>query len=178
MVASSSGSRAVFGGLGRRRRNLRGRCAQIPISLDQAIQIVVVRAVGTKRFLVKQAFDAATQANLVGMLLRTDRPTHSAMPATPEHHHRSGGHSCGHYAQPQQPIRFLVFRAQPATTNHSNKLRICAIGAGCNRGRKSLSGLAQKWYSNRRERAKNDCDSSESLVTYRLQAGCERQLVL
>jgi hypothetical protein len=47
----------------------------------QAIEVVTERTVSAEGFLVEQAFDAATQANLVGVILEANRPTHPAMPA-------------------------------------------------------------------------------------------------
>ena len=58
---------------------------------DEAIQIIGVGPVGTEGVFIEKTLDAATQANLVRVSLRTNRPTHPAMPATADHH--NGGSS-------------------------------------------------------------------------------------
>lgn len=78
-----SGSGAVFGRLGFG-KNFAGSS---PVARDQAAEVVTVRSVGAESFLIKQALDAAAQANLIGAILRADRPTHIAVPATAEEHH-------------------------------------------------------------------------------------------
>lgn len=47
----------------------------------QALDVVAVGSVGGETVLIKQAFDAAAQANLVGVVLSANRPTHLSMPA-------------------------------------------------------------------------------------------------
>lgn len=53
----------------------------------QAIEVVAVGSVSAKSLLIKQALDAAAQANLVRVILIAHRPTHLAVPATAEDHH-------------------------------------------------------------------------------------------
>ena len=62
-----------------------------PVPSHQAIEIVAVGSVCPEGFLVKQALNAAAQTYLIGMALHTNRPTHLAMPATPEKEHSRPG---------------------------------------------------------------------------------------
>lgn len=54
---------------------------------NQAIEIVTVRPVGAEGILVKEALDATIQADLIGMVLSPDGPTHFAVPATAKNYH-------------------------------------------------------------------------------------------
>jgi len=73
--------------------------ASNPVASHQAIQIVAVGAIGAERLLVKQAFDAAAQANLVGAVLEAHRPAHFAVPAAAKNHHTGRAQSGSHYAE-------------------------------------------------------------------------------
>jgi len=57
------------------------------VASHKAIQVVAIRSVSAKSLLIKQALDAAAQANLVRMILIAHRPTHLAVPAAAEDHH-------------------------------------------------------------------------------------------
>jgi hypothetical protein len=74
---------------------------------NQALEVVAVRPVGAESSLIKQAFDAAAQANLIGVILRAHRPTHIAVPATAEQHHSGCPQPRDHHAQGPQPTRIL-----------------------------------------------------------------------
>ena len=74
---------------------------------DQAIEIVAVGSIGAKRDLIKQAFDAAAQANLIGIVLEANWPTHLAVPATTKDHDASSAKPGGNYSQRPQPTDFF-----------------------------------------------------------------------
>lgn len=74
---------------------------------NQAIEVVAVGSVGAEGFLIKQALDATAQANLIGMILEANWPTHLAVPAAPENHHPGGAQPGGNDAQRPQPTRLL-----------------------------------------------------------------------
>ncbi len=57
---------------------------QVP--LNQAIQLVTVGSVSAKGFFIEQPLDAATRADLIGMLLQPNRPAHVSVPATAKNH--------------------------------------------------------------------------------------------
>lgn len=59
------------------------------VASHQAIQIVTIRPIRAESLFIKQAFDAAAEANLVGMVLEAHRPAHSAVPAAAENNHAS-----------------------------------------------------------------------------------------
>ena len=69
------------------------------VASHQAIEIVAVWPVGSERFLIKQAFDAAAQADLVGAVLEAHRPAHFTVPAAAENHHTGCAQSGGNYAE-------------------------------------------------------------------------------
>ena len=56
----------------------------ILIPSDKTIQIVAVGSVGTEGVFIEKTLDATSQANLVGVSLRANRPTHLAVPAASE----------------------------------------------------------------------------------------------
>ncbi len=60
---------------------------------NQAIKIIAVGPVGLEGFLVKQAFDAASHAYLVGVALGANGPAHFAVPATAKHDYGGPGQS-------------------------------------------------------------------------------------
>jgi len=71
-------------------RRLRLRTGAAPartIPGQETIQIVAVRPVGTESLLIEKALDPTTEADLVGVFLGANRPTHPAVPATAENHH-------------------------------------------------------------------------------------------
>jgi len=78
-----------------------------PVAGNEAVEIVAVGSVGAEGFLIKQALDAAAQANLVRVILETDWPTHLAMPAPAKDHHSGGAQPRGDHAQGPQPTRLL-----------------------------------------------------------------------
>lgn len=63
---------------------------------NQAVEVVAEGAVGAEGFLVKETLDAATEADLIGMLLIADWPAHFAMPAAAKDQNRSASNSSGH----------------------------------------------------------------------------------
>ena len=69
------------------------------VASHQAIEIVAVGAVGAERLLIKQAFDAAAQADLVGAVLEAHRPAHFAVPAAAENHYTGCAQSGGNHAE-------------------------------------------------------------------------------
>jgi hypothetical protein len=70
---------------------------------NEAIKVVAVRPEGPKVLLVKEPLDPAAQANLVGVFLDANRPTHLAMPAAAQDHHRSPGYAGSHNPQGPRP---------------------------------------------------------------------------
>ena len=70
---------------------------------DEAGEVVAERAVAAKVLLVKQAFDPAAQADLVGMVPGTDWPAHILMPAAAQDSYGSSGNTGGHDAQGPEP---------------------------------------------------------------------------
>jgi hypothetical protein len=81
--------------------------AASPVLRDEFIEIVAIGSVGAEGLLVKQALDATAQANLIGMILETHRPTHLAMPATAEDYDSSRSQPRRNYTQRPQPTRLL-----------------------------------------------------------------------
>ena len=61
-----------------------------PVTSHQAIEVVAVRSISAEGLLIKQAFDAAAQTNLIGMIVEAHRPTHLAVPAAAQDHYSSG----------------------------------------------------------------------------------------
>jgi len=57
---------------------------------------------------VEQTLDTATQANLIGVTLCTNRPAHPAVPATAQDHDANTRQSCGQQAQRPKPARLLI----------------------------------------------------------------------
>lgn len=92
-----------------------------PVPGDQAIEIVAEGSVRAEGFLIKQAFDAAAQANLIGVILESDRPTHLTVPATAEEHNSSRSQPGSNHAQRPQPTRLLfLFTHPPQPVSPSN----------------------------------------------------------
>ena len=52
----------------------------------QAVEVVAVGSESAESLLIKQAFDAAAQANLVRVILEAHRPTHLPVPAATKDH--------------------------------------------------------------------------------------------
>lgn len=73
--------------------------ASNPVASHQAIQIVAIRAVRAESFFIKQALYSAAQTNLVGAVLESHRPTHSAVPAAAENHHAGRAQSGGNHPE-------------------------------------------------------------------------------
>jgi len=90
------------------------------VASHQAIEVVAVGSVSAKSLLIKQAFDAAAQANLVGVILEPHRPTHFAVPAAAEDHHSRRSQPGSNHAQRPQPTRRLfLFTHPPQPVNPS-----------------------------------------------------------
>ena len=79
------------------------------VASHQVIQIVAIWPISAESFFVKQAFDAAAQANLVGAVMEAHRPAHFAVPATAENDHARRAQSGGDYAEPPSPSRLLFW---------------------------------------------------------------------
>ena len=54
---------------------------------DQTIKFVTVRTVSKESLFIEQSLDSTTEANLVGIALRTHRPAHFAVPAAAKQHY-------------------------------------------------------------------------------------------
>lgn len=67
-------------------------------TLNQAGEVITVRAVSLEGFFVKQAFDATSEANLVRMTLRAYGPAEFAVPAAAKNNDRGGRDARGHQA--------------------------------------------------------------------------------
>jgi hypothetical protein len=52
-----------------------------PVASHQPIEVVVVGSVSAEGLLIEQPFDAASETNLIGMILEANRPTHVTVPA-------------------------------------------------------------------------------------------------
>jgi len=76
---------------------------------NQATEVVAVGSVGAESFLIKQALDAAAQANLIRVILEANRPTHFAVPATAKDHYSGCPQPSRNQTQRPQPTR-LLFR--------------------------------------------------------------------
>jgi hypothetical protein len=74
---------------------------------DKFVQIVTIGAVSAEGFLVEEPLDSAIQANLIGTILRTNRPTHLAMPAATECHNGSPCNAGRDQAEGPLPTRLL-----------------------------------------------------------------------
>ena len=88
---------------------------------NQTIEIVAVGSVGAESLFIKQPLDAATQANLIGVIAEANRPTHLAVPATAEDYDSSRSQPGGNYTQRPQPARLLfLFTHLPQPVSPSN----------------------------------------------------------
>jgi hypothetical protein len=78
----------------------------------QSLQIVAIGPVTTEGVLIEQAFDTAGGADLVGASLRTDGPTHLAVPAAAEQDGGAShtGREQSHGPQPTGTLRFFGAR--------------------------------------------------------------------
>jgi len=56
------------------------------------IQIVAVGSVSAEILLIEKTLDAATQADLIGISVSANRPTHAAMPAAPQKDYGNPSH--------------------------------------------------------------------------------------
>src|SRR5207244_12243312 len=70
---------------------------------DTPLEIVTVGSIGSKGLLVEEPLDAAAKADLVGMFLNPDGPTHLAMPATAQNHDGSARYTSRHHSQRPNP---------------------------------------------------------------------------
>ena len=75
---------------------------------DQAIEIVTVGSVGAESILIEEALDTTIEADLVGMVLGPDGPTHLAVPATSEYHYPGARQTCCQQAPRPQPTTLLL----------------------------------------------------------------------
>jgi hypothetical protein len=88
---------------------------------NQPIEIVTIGSVRAEGLLIKQALDAAAQANLIRVILEANRPTHLAMPATTEDHYSSRSQPSSNHTQRPPPTRLLFFFThQPQPVSPSN----------------------------------------------------------
>jgi hypothetical protein len=95
---------------------------------DKFVQIVTIGAVSAEGFLVEEPLDPAIQANLIGTILRTNRPTHLAMPAATECHNGSPCDAGGDQAKGPLPTR-LLFVTHFYFTHFSTTCFVAAIFA-------------------------------------------------
>jgi hypothetical protein len=101
--ARASGSRTLLDGWLRFAAFLQALSA---IICKQPLKVVAERAVAVKCLFVEETLDAATGANLVSATLGADRPTHLAVPATPQED-RSTCHSRGQQTHGPEPTGTL-----------------------------------------------------------------------
>lgn len=113
------------------------------VASHQAIEVVAVRSVGAEGLLIKQAFDAAAQANLIGVILETHGPTHLTVPAAAQDHHSSRSQPGGNHPYRPHPARLLFLFTQLPEPVILQKLRICPILGACNGLR---NGMNQKGF--------------------------------
>jgi len=91
------------------------------VARNQAIEVVAVGSVGAEGLFIKQALDAAAQANLIGVITEANRPTHLAVPATSEDYDSSRSHPGGKHTQTPEPTRLLfLFTHLPQPVSPSN----------------------------------------------------------
>ena len=149
--------------------NLSGSSA---VADNQAVEIVAVRSVGAESLLIKQALDAATQANLIGIILEANRPTHLPMPATAEDHDSRRSQPGRNHAQRPQPARLLFLLTHlpqpinPSKTKHmlnsgdvqwsSESMNWNKLLVGLPKSRTTLLTLVRREY----------CDYPQTSVTY------------
>ena len=73
----------------------------------QLIEVVTVRSVSAKGLLIEQALDAAAEADLIGVIVEANRPTHLAVPAAAKDHYSGRSQPSGNHEQRPQPPRLL-----------------------------------------------------------------------
>ena len=132
---------------------------------NQALEVVAVRPVGAESFLIKQAFDAAAQANLIGVILRANRPTHFAVPAAAEQHHSGCPQPGDHHAQGPQPTRLLFLFA---CHNHHvlPKLKNMLNAMTAQWAWKCMNGNGFRiWYESPRRRCLPSCAGNIAVMT-------------
>jgi len=61
----------------------------LPVVSYEAVEVVAIGSESSEGLFIKQAFDAAAQADLIGVILEAHRPTHLPVPAAAENHHPS-----------------------------------------------------------------------------------------
>jgi len=81
----------------------------LPVVSYEAVEVVAIGSESSEGLFIKQAFDAAAQANLVGAVMEAHRPAHFAVPATAENDHARRAQSGGDYAEPPSPSRLLFW---------------------------------------------------------------------
>jgi len=75
--------------LGRLGRANAGSSSAVP--RQQTSQVIAIGTVGAESLLVEKTLDPTTEANLVGVFLGSDWPTHPVVPATTKNHHSGTG---------------------------------------------------------------------------------------
>jgi len=78
------------------------------IPSNKTLQLVSVGAIGLEGLLIKKPLDPTSQADLVGISLGTNRPTHLAVPASPQENDCHSRQPRGDNAEGPHPV-FLLF---------------------------------------------------------------------
>ena len=94
---------------------------------DQPVEIITVRTVGAESLFIEKALDAATQANLVRVLLIAHGPAHFTVPAAAKYQDRCSSHSSCHQTEGNLPTRLLFFSHQNPATNRQPTGMILAV---------------------------------------------------
>jgi hypothetical protein len=76
---------------------------------NKTLQLISVGAVGLKGFLVKKPLDPTSRADLVGISVGPHRPTHPAVPASPEENNRHPRQPCSDNAEGPHPVLLLIY---------------------------------------------------------------------
>ena len=92
---------------------------------NEAVQVVAEGAICAERLFVEKALDPASRADLVGMVLDADGPTHLPVPTAAENQQRSAGDASRKQAERNLPAGLLFFR-------HQNPGYYRAVGTACN----------------------------------------------
>lgn len=91
---------------------------------DQMVQVITIWAVSSESLFIKQAFDSAAQANLIGMLLITHRPTHLPMPAAAKYQHSRSSYASCNQTERDLPAGLLFVRHQNQGTDTEQQLTL------------------------------------------------------
>jgi len=70
-----------------------------PVPFNQVIEVVAIGSISAEILLIKQAFDAAAQTNLIGVIVEAHRPAHLTVPAAAEDHYSSCSEPGGNHAK-------------------------------------------------------------------------------